>query len=157
MPPKRKRKATKAPPEVWVSPDLMQKLKGVDGHRGVHVPQSPFLALADRFLGMAPGESAGKPAHRASAAHPASRTREAAAAPEPPTRVMAAAAGAGTGPDGVSTTLPPRPTYPHPPLRSAPPRPPKLAVSRPNPPKLQPPKPPKLSFAYRRRKVDPVE
>ena len=156
---KRKRpKAAKSQPEVWVSPDLMDKLKGTDGHRGVPLPQSPYLVLADRFLGFLPSESASKPPHRA-AAQPAHKTREV-AAPEPPPKAMAAAAAAGAGPEMLSS-VPPRMSYPKPPARPQPPKPPKLAISklpaRPNLPKLHPPRPPKLSFGYRRPKVDRSE
>lgn len=156
MPSKGKRpKATKSQPEVWVSPDLMNKLKGTDGHRAGSMPQSPYLALADHFLGLAPSESgAGKAAHRAAPAHPGHKTREAAETPEPPPRAMAAAAAAGAASEGVLSSIAPRMIYPKPPARPNPPRPPKLAVARLNVPKLQAPKPPKMSFGYRRRKVD---
>ena len=156
MPSKGKRsKATKSQPEVWVSPDLMNKLKGTDGHRAGSVPQSPYLALADHFLGLAPSESiAGKTAHRAAPAHLGHKTREAAVPPEPPPRAVAAAAANTAASEGVLSSIPPRMVYPKPPARPTPPRPPKLAVARLNLPKLQPPKPPKMSFGYRRRKVD---
>ncbi len=159
MPRKEKRpKAAKSPPEVWVSPDLMRKLKGADEHRPGAVPHSPYLALADGFLGVAPSESAGsRSAHRAAPAHPVPRTREAAPAPEPP-RAMAAAAAAGAGSGAMLSSMLPRVLYPKPPARPASPRPPKIVLSglpaRPNPPKLHPPKPPKMSFSYRRQKVD---
>ena len=158
-PKKRYPKSTEKQPEVWVSPDLMQKLKGADGNRGVPVPQSPYLVLADHFLGLLPNESAmpSKTAqHRVAPSHPVHKTRDAAPAPEPPPRAMAAAAGAGAA-DGVLNAMPPRIVYPKPPARPASPPPPKLAASRPparpHVPKLQPPKPPRLSFGYR-RKVD---
>ncbi len=157
MPKKKRPKAAKGPPEVWVSPDLMLKLKGAGGTRGVPMPQSPYLALADRFLGLLPHESvAGKTAHRP-APHPTHKTKQATTATEPPPRAMVAAAGA-TEPDAVLTTVPPRIVYPRPPARPIIPPPPRRAVSRPparpNLPKLQPPKPPKLSFGYRRRKAE---
>lgn len=121
------------------------------------MPQSPYLALADRFLGLLPHESvAGKTVHRP-AQHPTHKTKEATAAPEIPPRTLAVAAGA-TVPDAVLTTVPPRIMYPKPPARPVIPPPPKLAAShppaRPNLPKLQAPKPPKLSFGYRRRKAE---
>lgn len=152
MPSKGKRsKATKSQPEVWVSPDLMNKLKGTDGHRAGSMPQSPFLALADHFLGLAPsGSVPGKSGHRAVPAHPGHKTREVTVPPEPPPRAMAAAAAS----ERVLSTVPPRMVYPKPPARPTPPRPPKLVVARRNLPKLQAPKPPKVSFGYRRRKVD---
>ncbi len=162
MPPKKKRpKATKSPPEVWVSPDLMRKLKGADEHRAGPMPHSPYLALADHFLGVAPGESApSKSAHRALPGHGIHKTRESTPAPEPP-RALAAAAAAGASSASSETMLssvPPRVLYPKPPSRPAAPRPPKLSISglpaRPSPPKLHPPKPPKMSFGYRRAKVD---
>ncbi len=163
MPPKKKRsKATKSPPEVWVSPDLMRKLKGADEHRAGPMPHSPYLALADRFLGVLPSESsASKSTARTSAGHgahhAAHKSKEAAPSPEPP-RAMAAATAAGAGPEAVLSSVPPRILYPKPPVRPAPPKPPKLTRSgppaRPNPPQLHPPKPPKMSFGYRRRKVD---
>jgi hypothetical protein len=158
MPPRRKRpKATKSQPEVWVSPDLMSTLKGAGGHRGVPLPQSPYLLLADRFLGLGPdGTVVSKPAHRAASGNSGHKPRESAAAPEPAPRAMAAAA-AGAGSDGVVSSIPPRIVYPKPPARPAPPKPPRLTVARPNLPRLQPPKPPKMSFAYRRRKVDPAK
>ena len=152
MGPKKKRpKSTEKQPEVWVSPDLMQKLKGVNGNRGVPVPQSPYLVLADRFLGLLPNESA-MPSktthHRSAPTHPAHKTREAAPVPEPPARAMAAAAAAGAA-DGLLSSIPPRVVYPKPPARPSTPLPPKLVASR-----LNPPKPQKLSFGYRRREVD---
>lgn len=153
-------KANKRQPEVWVAPDLMQRLKGVEGSRGVHVPQSPYLDLADQFLGFTAHESSGsRSVHRPVTAHATHRPKEL-VEPEPPPRamVMAAGASAGAAPSPTFTSVPPRTSYPKPPARPAPPRPPKLAMSglpaRPHPPKLNNPKPPKVSFSYRRRKVD---
>lgn len=162
MPSKQKRsKATKSPPEVWVSPDLMQKLKGGHEDRAGHVPHSPYLALADHFLGILPGEgSASKAAQRPGGVH-AQKAREAAVSAAEPARAMGAAAAAGGGAEAVLGSLPPRIAYPRPPARPALPKLPKLTLSgppsRPNPPRLQPPKPPKMSFGYRRRKVDRAE
>jgi hypothetical protein len=163
MPSKLKRsKATKSPPEVWVSPDLMRKLKGAHEDRAGHVPHSPYLALADRFLGIMPGDSSGsKGAPRSGPGH-IQKPREATAPPVPARAIAAAAAtGAGTGSNTVLGSLPPRIDYPKPPARPAVPKPPKFIMSglpsRPNPPKLHPPKPPKQSFGYRRRKVDRAE
>ncbi len=154
MPPKKRKQPEAAKtPEVWVSPDLMLKLKGAGGTRGVPMPQSPYLALADQFLGLLPHEGiVGKTIHRPTP-HPAHKPKEASAVPEPPPRAMAAGA---AGQDAVLTTVPPRVVYPKPPARPTIPPPPKLALShppaRPNLPKLRAPKPPKLSFRYRRRK-----
>ena len=50
MPKKFPKNGPKAP-QVWVAPDLMRRMKGADGNRGLPVPQSPYLALADKFLG----------------------------------------------------------------------------------------------------------
>lgn len=156
MPDKRKRsKSAKGESEVWVSPDLMLKLKGAEGNRGVPLPQSPYLVLADRFLGLVQADGA-SPRHRAATTHAGHKSRENVAAPEPPRRVIAASAAAGAGSEGVLSSIPPRMLYPKPPLRPASPKPPKLSLSRPparpNLPKLKPPKPPKLSFGYLRRK-----
>lgn len=135
----------------------MRKLKGADEFRPGPVPQSPYLSLADRFLGVAPSESAaGKGVERPVPGHSVRKTKEAAAAAEP-ARAMAAAAAAG-GSEGLLSSMPARILYPKPPARPAAPRPPKIARSgppaRPNPPQLRPPKPPKMSFGYRRQKVD---
>lgn len=154
MPQKRKRPKPKAPPQVWVSPDLMLKLKGAEGNRGVPLPQSPYLVLADHFLGLVPSDAA-SPRHRPASGHVAHKSRES-APPEPPLRALAASAAAGTGPEGVISSIPPRMAYPKPPQRPAPPKPPKLSLSRPPArpklPQLKPPKPPKLSFGYLRSK-----
>lgn len=156
MPRKKKRSnAAKGQPEVWVSADLMHKLKGPGGSRGAHVPQSPYLLLADRFLGLTPNDVVvGKATHRTPTPH-IHKPKEPPAAPEAPLRAMAAAAAT----DGVLSTAMPRMVYPKPPTRLAPPKPPRMLLSRPPArpklPKLQPPKPPKVSFGYRSRKSDP--
>jgi hypothetical protein len=43
---------------LWVSADLALKLKGPQGSRGVRLPQSPYLDLADKFLGKAHASAA---------------------------------------------------------------------------------------------------
>lgn len=151
---KRRSNAAKGQPEVWVSADLMHKLKGPGGSRGAHVPQSPYLLLADRFLGLTPNDVVvGKATHRTPTPH-IHKPKEPPAAPEAPPRAMAAAAT-----DGVLSTAMPRMVYPKPPTRLAPPKPPRMLLSRPPArpklPKLQPPKPPKVSFGYRSRKSEP--
>jgi len=150
---KRRAKTSKNQPEVWVSPDLTMKLKGTGAHRGGAVPHSPYLALADRFLGLMPNDPhPGRAPHRSAPAHPTHKTREA-TAPEP-LRAMSAAASAGMGAEPMITSSPARMIYPKPAVR---PKPPKLMVSkppaRPKTPRLQPPKPPKVSFGYRRPKI----
>lgn len=162
---KMRTKAAGRQPEVWVAPDLMQRLKGADGNRGVPVPQSPYLMLADEFLGVMPHESAAsRHAHRSAPGHGAHKNRESEASAEAAPRAMAAAAGVAAGGSvthGLLANVLPRVTYPKPPARPVVPHPPKLSASRPparpSPPKLRAPKPPKLSFGYRRRKVDPAK
>ncbi len=134
MPRKGHKKGAKAP-EVWVAPDLMRRMKGADGNRGLPLPQSPYLALADKFLGVDPV------AHQDREPLPV--------APEPPSRktdsreappaVMAAAAAAGAGGARIA--------FPKPPAGPMIPRPPRLALPKPMPgkrPRVNPPKPPRL-------------
>lgn len=127
---KKAAKKSRKAPEVWVAPDLMRRMKGADGNRGLPVPHSPYLALADKFLGY-DGE---KDSPASSLVQPPANAEPRPSADEP--KRMAAAAGAGT----VSRV------FPKPPSGLVVPKPPRLTLPKPSPPKpprINPPKPPK--------------
>ena len=133
MPKKGHKKGARAP-EVWVAPDLMRRMKGADGNRGLPVPQSPYLALADKFLGVDPFVHERREPH-AAVPEPTSRKTD---AREAPPAAMAAAAAAGAGVTRIA--------FPKPPAGPMVPKPPRLALPKPIPgkrPRVNPPKPPR--------------
>ncbi len=119
--------------EVWVSSDLMVKLKGAEGNRGLPLPQSPYLTLADKFLGLN-GDSPTKPHHKNEDDH-SDRQRQATRIEESP-RVLAAVVSG-------SPVVPQPPSVPRgvPPGRLKPPKPPHVEI-----PRFSRPKPPKLNY-----------
>ena len=116
-----------------MAPDLMRRMKGADGNRGLPIAQSPYLALADKFLGP-----------EAQGAAPEVSPHDAPGPTEEGERkplAMAAAASAG---------MPGMRAFPKPPVGRVVPKPPRLAGPKPaarphapKPPRINPPKPPK--------------